>query len=317
VESVFGVESPAYVAIRATLSLCSIGLLGALALRFVVLPRYTGPDATTLRAAINQRLPRWIDTLGVVAVMATAARLAAQHAAVFGTNTDASGETLATLLFRAGWARTWWIALVSAIAVTWLAPRLRHRSTAAWVAVTSAIVVFAASQPWSGHPAAAARPLAAIATQLVHVIGAGGWVGSLALLTFVAIPAAQRLGDDGAVDGDVDVDARIAGLVRAFSPTALTFAALLGLSGLITASSNLGGIAPLWQSAYGRTLSIKLSLLAIVAGTGAYNWRRVLPELGRPSATAALRRSSLVELGAALLVLVITAVLVATPMPDE
>lgn len=51
--------------------------------------------------------------------------------------------------------------------------------------------------------------------------------------------------------------------------------------------------------------------------TDAYNWRRVLPALGQPIATSRLLRSSLVELGAALLVLTVTAVLVATPMPGE
>ncbi len=311
-EAVFGVESPAYVAIRATLSICSVGLLGALALRWVVLARYSGPDAAALRAAVDARLPRWIDALGIVAVLATLARLAAQHRAVFGTDGGPAGAALATLLFRAEWGQTWWLALFSATAVTWLAPRLRIASSAAWTAVTAAILLFAASQTSSGHAAAAERPLMAIATQLVHVIGAGGWVGSLALLTVVAIPAARNL--EGGAGGDAD--SRIAGLVRAFSPTALAFSALLGLTGLITAWGNLGGLAPLWQSAYGRTLLLKLALLSVVAGTGAYNWRRVQPALGQPSASAALRRSSLVELGAAFLVLVVTAVLVATEMPE-
>jgi len=39
--------------------------------------------------------------------------------------------------------------------------------------------------------------------------------------------------------------------------------------------------------------------------------------LGEPHATVRLRRSSLVELTAALLVVVVTAVLVASPMPGE
>lgn len=312
-DSAFGVESPAYVAIRAALSLCSVLLLGALALRFVVLRRYAGPDASALRDAVDATLPRWIDTVGVVAVLATLARLGAQHAAVFGSDVAPSGDSLSTLLFRARWGRSWWVALLAALIVTWVAPRLRGRATALWATIAGATVVLAAAQPWSGHPAAAARPLLAIATQLVHVIGAGGWLGSLALLTLVAVPAAVRLNGEQAGDPH----ARIAGLVRAFSPTALVFAALLGLSGLVTAWGNLGSVAALWQSVYGRTLLLKLALLAVVAGTGGYNWRRVLPSLGRPAASERLRRSSLVELAAGLLVLVVTAVLVATPMPGE
>jgi putative copper export protein len=312
-ESVFGVESPAYVAIRALLSICSIGLLGALALRWAVLARYAGPDAEPLRAAVDARLPLWIDGLGITAVVATLARLAAQHVAVFGTDATVSGQTLGALLFRSGWGRSWWLALVAAVAVTWIAPRLRGRSRVAWYAGAGVSLLFAASQPWSGHPAAAAQPWRATRVQLLHLIGAGGWVGCLALLTFVAIPAARRIKSPDAGGAD----ARIAGLVRAFSPTALVFAALLGTTGLFTAWENLGGFTQLWQSVYGRTLMVKLGFLSIAVATGAYNWRRVLPILGMANSSARLRRSSLIELTAALLVLATTAVLVATPMPGE
>ena len=308
----FGVESPAFVAVRAVLSVCTIGLLGALALRWVVLARYVGPDAAQLRIAVDQKLPRWIDGFGLVALAATIARLLAQHVAVFGTEEALSRDSLATLLFRSNWGRTWWLAVTAAIVVTWVAPRLRRATSAGWLVAAAAILLFAASQPLSGHPAAAQNPNLSVATQLLHLIGAGGWVGSLAMLTLLAIPAARQL--EGR---SIDSAAHVAALVRAFSPTALVFSALLGITGLYTAWDNLGGFAPLWQSTYGRTLVIKLGFLSIVAATGAYNWRRVLPVLDQPHAGARLRRSSLIELGAALLVLIATAVLVATPMSDE
>jgi putative copper export protein len=314
VESSFGVESPSFVALRAVLSLCAIGLLGVLALRWVVLVRYAGPDAQPLRDAVTDRLQGVIDGLGLVAVAATIARLIAQHAAVFGSEAVISVGTLGTLLFKARWGRSWWLAITAAILITWLAPRLRARSRVVWIACAVAIVLFAASQPWSGHPAAAPQPWLAISTQLLHVIGAGGWVGSLALLTVVAIPAARSLSLGAENDA---AEMRVAAMVRAFSPTALGFAALLGITGVWTAWNNLGGVTPLWQSVYGQTLLIKLGLLSIAAGTGAYNWRRVLPALGQPQASARLRRSSLLELGAAVLVVIVTAVLVATPMPGE
>lgn len=316
-DAVFGVESPAFVAVRAVLSICTIGLLGALSLRWAVLGRYAGPDAELLRAAVDERLRPWIDRLALVAVAATLARFVAQHAAVFGTEQALTRDALATLLFRSNWGRAWWLAITSAIVVTWVAPRLRRSTNTAWLVAAAAILLFAASQPLSGHPAAATMPRLAVAMQLLHLVGAGGWVGSLALLTFVAIPAARDLEREASHSATGDPDARVAGLIRAFSPTALAFAALLGITGLFTAWGNLGGFAPLWQSAYGRTLLIKLGFLSITAATGAYNWRRVLPTLGDSTSSARLRRSSLVELTAALLVLIATAVLVATPMPDE
>lgn len=320
-DGVFGVESPAFVAVRAVLSICTIGLIGALSLRWAVLGRYAGPDAELLRAAVDERLRPWIDRLALVAVAATLARFVAQHAAVFGTEQALTRDALATLLFRSNWGRAWWLAITSAIVVTWVAPRLRRSTNTAWLVAAAAILLFAASQPLSGHPAAATLPRLAVAMQLLHLVGAGGWVGSLALLTFVAIPAARDPARDVSREASHaatgDPDARIAGLIRAFSPTALAFAALLAITGLFTAWGNLGGFAPLWQSEYGRTLAIKLGFLSITAATGAYNWRRVLPSLGEPISSARLRRSSLVELSASLLVLIATAVLVATPMPGE
>lgn len=312
-DTVFGVESPIFVGIRAALSVCTIGLLGVFALRWAVLGRYAGPDADVLRLAVDERLPRWIDRLGLAAVAATLARLLAQHAAVFGTEEPYSRDSLATLLFRSNWGQGWWLAITAALAVTWVAPRLRRTGHTAWLALAAAVLLLAVSQPSSGHPAAAAYPRLAIAAQTLHLLGAGGWVGTLALLTLVAIPAARRL--EGEAVGDPDV--RIAGLVRAFSPVALACAALLGITGVLTAWNNLGGLAPLWESPYGRTLLLKLALLTVAAGTGAYNWRRVLPALGTSTASDRLRRSTLIELTAALLLLVVTAILVATPMPME
>lgn len=306
-ESVFGVESPAYVAIRFTLSAASLGLIGALVLRTVVLPRYEGPDAADLRGTVDAALPRWIAAIGAVAILATVARLAAQHAAVFGTDVAPDAASLQALLLRAAWGRSWWLALASAALVTFVASR-RPLGTRAWTLLSLGVLGFAASQPWSGHPAASAWPLIGIGTQLLHVIGAGAWLGTLALLAGLAIPAARR-----AAHGD----ASIAGLVRAFSPVALAAATLLLLSGGLTAWDNLDGLASLWESAYGRTLALKLALLALTAAVGAFNWRRVLPALGSAEASATLQRSVRIELAVATLVLIVTAVLVATPMPGE
>ena len=312
-EPAFGVESPAFVAIRALLSACSIGLVGAFCLRWAVLARYAGPDAEELRAAVDRRLPAIIDVLAIAAVLATLARFAAQHAAVFGASEPWTRDSVGALLVRSDWGRGWWLALTTAVFLTWLAPRLRRGIAVGWWLAAAAALAFAASGPLSGHPAASDAPTRGVAAQLAHLLGAGGWIGGLALLTVVAIPTARGL-TDGAQG---DADGRIAGLVRAFSPTALVFSALLALSGLYTAWMQLGGLERLWQSAYGRTLMLKLGLLSIAVLTGAYNWRRVLPALGTPSSSARLRRSSLIELTAAALVLVVTAVLVATPMPGD
>lgn len=142
------------------------------------------------------------------------------------------------------------------------------------------------------------------------MLGAGGWLGSLLVLTTVGVPLA--LATAPAERGPL-----VADLVNAFSPTALAFAGLTAVTGVFAAWLHLGSIPQLWQSDYGRLLLLKLGVLALVAGTGAYNWRRVRPALGDEVGGQRIRRSSTFELGVGLVVLLVTAVLVATPTGME
>ena len=99
----------------------------------------------------------------------------------------------------------------------------------------------------------------------------------------------------------------------AFSPTALVFAGLAASTGVFSAWLHLGTIPALWQTTYGQTLLVKLGILSVVVATGAYNWLRVKPALGNVEGAVRIRRSATIELAVGVLVLVVTAVLVATP----
>ncbi|MGH7633417.1 MAG: hypothetical protein ACRENC_06785, partial [Gemmatimonadaceae bacterium] len=58
-------------------------------------------------------------------------------------------------------------------------------------------------------------------------------------------------------------------------------------------------------------------LVAIVVAFGAFNWRVLRPALGDERAALGIRRSAARELTVGLLVLIVTAVLVALPPPAE
>ena len=102
-------------------------------------------------------------------------------------------------------------------------------------------------------------------------------------------------------------------LVNAFSPVALASAGVATTTGLFAAWIHVGAIPNLWGTRYGITLLIKLTVLGAVALTGFYNWRFVKPRLGTEEASAHLERSARIEVGVAIIVLLVTAVLVATP----
>ncbi len=307
----FSVESPAFVAIRAAQSTALVVLLGVLALHFVIAPRAArGTKAPSGVAVPGTQHPsvRWaMAALGIL-LLTTIARLYAQHVAFFGVGETPSGATLRALLSQSTWARGWWLALGATLVGFWGLRRVRRGRADGWRIVVASALGVTVSFAMSGHAAAASG--FAMTIHALHVLGAGGWIGSLAAVALIAIPVSLRT-------TDADRHVRVADLVRAFSPVALVCAGLVAGTGLLAAWRNLGSLSALWQARYGQVLLVKLGLLSVAAATGFFNWRYVLPVLGTETATARLRRSATVELIAALLVLIVTAVLVATPMPAE
>lgn len=307
----FGVRSTGYVAIRTVQTVALVMLLGLLTLHLLVRPRFarlTEANGQEMIATIDRASNQWARATLTAIAAVTLARLAAQHAAFFGVDTPWSRATLGALLWNSSWAQAWWLALgatgVGLLGTHWIS---RGR-VQGWLTLAAAAIALVTSIAMSGH--AAAGTMLAVAIHALHVLGAGGWIGGLAALMLVAVPTVIR------TDGE-DGHATVARLMRAFSPAALGFAGLLVITGAIAAWRNVGSVAGLWLSPYGQLLLAKVALLSVVAATGAFNWRRVLPSLGRAASTSRLRGSATIELALALLVLVITAVLVATPMPTE
>ncbi len=308
----FDASSWEYVAIRAVQFVSIVLLIGVLAMHVVVLPRLHRAgrgDAAFLAEARRRALP-WSTRAVWAFGAATGARLGAQHLAVFGADDGWTMESVRALLLQSSWGSAWWVAVAGTGLGVWALRRVATDRAHGWSLLGVAIVAMAGTLSYSGHPAAATHRTAALVTDLLHLLGAGGWVGSLALLVLAGMPAALAVGETRA-------HAVIAGLVAEFSLTALVFASLLAITGVIAGWRNVGSWSGLWGSGYGQMLLAKLAVLSVAAGTGAYNWRRVLPALGTPVATARLRRSAAVELAAAVVVLCVTAVLVATPLPME
>jgi len=209
------------------------------------------------------------------------------------------------------WGWGWLLQAAGVVgAITGFAVARRDRAKG-WTIATASAVALAFSPALSGHAASSPslRPLAIFADGL-HIIGAAGWLGSLLILLVVGIPAAMKL------EGD-DRGPAVANLVNAFSPTALAFAGLTLVAGVFAAWIHIGSIPALWQSQYGQRLLLKLGALGIVTATGFYNFRYVRPRLGKVEGVKHIKRSAMLEVGVAVVVLLITAVLVATPTPID
>lgn len=209
------------------------------------------------------------------------------------------------ILFATAWGRGWMAQMAAAllsIPLALVAPR--RPATGLGLLGTAALAV-AATEPLTGH--AIEHPWGAalgVGLHTVHLLGAGIWIGSL----FTMFQAGLRIaGDSDATD--------IAEMVAVFSPTALLGAGLAILAGTVMGIAYVGDLAALTGTNYGRALLIKVGLLGITLGIGAWNWKSVRPRLGSPEGTRELRKSAGMELFVALCLIAVTAVLVALPAP--
>jgi putative copper resistance protein D len=77
--------------------------------------------------------------------------------------------------------------------------------------------------------------------------------------------------------------------------------------GVVMLQMLLGDLRLLWQTAYGQTLLIKLTLVTLLLGLGATNKLLLVPQLAKPNAIKRLRAVIGIEICTGALVLGITA----------
>lgn len=303
-------ESPLYVVIRWLQFGAILVVTGAVAFYLFVLGlirKKEGSDLPVLLSS-SERAARVGLYAALILAAVAVARLLAQSYAMHAPGTGFAPALMLSMIGLTTWGWGWLLqAVATVIAITGFASALKKPNGAGWKIATAGVVLGAFAPALSGHAAAAPmlRPLAVVADGL-HIIGASGWIGSLLVLLIAGIPAAMALDKD-------DRGQAVARLVNAFSPTALVFAGLTALTGVFAAWLHLESIPALWQTDYGTMLLRKLIVLSIVAGIGAYNFRVVKPRLGTAEGATKMKRSAIFEVGVAAVVLLITAILVATP----
>ncbi|WP_308127933.1 copper resistance CopC/CopD family protein [Modestobacter italicus] len=175
-----------------------------------------------------------------------------------------------------------------------------------------------------GHPVAGATPVLAVAVAAVHVAAMSGWLGGLAALF------------GGALRGGTPAGELLAALPR-WSRLAAGLIGALVVTGVLQSVREVGSFAGLVDTSYGWVLLGKLAvvLVVFVAALVSRDWvqqrlgarsrpgRRVVaqafaatadtPVDEQPEHLGVLRRSVLVELAGAVVVLALSAVLVSQP----
>jgi len=288
-----------------------VGLLagvGAVVIR--ALARRLAPTRTELLPALERRAGRLGAAALLVALAATVLRLPVQLLELHMPG-EPFDPTLIPMLLGTTWGDAWMAqvgtAILTAVALWWGSRRAAAEGV--WMFAAVGAVALVASVGISGHAAEGEGSLR-IVLFLSHVVHAGTaalWIGTLTMLVCAAVPAATEVLSPSERGG------WLLALLHRFSPLALGAAAVLAVSGVAAAVVHVGTFPALWESDYGRLLLVKLALALTVVLLGAYHWRRA-PALVTDDVRSFTRTAG-AELAMAVLVVAVTAILVATPLP--
>lgn len=298
-----------YPLIRGVIFVTLLLLIGSRIAAWIV-ARSLSVAAPDLCTELTGRIARLPSVLSGVLVLLVLARGALQVLSFLDPGEPVTGELLRAALVEGTWGEAWRVQLVGAsllFAVTTFLPPNKPQ----WSSIPAMLIaVLIWAQSGMGHPAGnrwsggTGRFL-----DMAHVFGAGTWLGTLGVLGLTVFPALR---------GESMIP-QLARVVRDFSLAARIGVTLVIASGLIVAWTYTGPLATIPDSTWGRLLIAKLLVLIGVMALGWWNWRVVTPGLlaAQPGCTPRLRRAVSLELSLGLVMLAITAFLVATGLPNE
>jgi copper resistance protein D len=218
-----------------------------------------------------------------------------------------------TVLARTEFGNDWLLRLVVAVllAVTLQVLLPPHRNASRGVAATAVILAaaLAGSLAWAGHAIGASgsegivHPIA----DVLHLIAAAAWVGTLPLLVLLLAMAAH--------------DPAMASMAQTatlrFSTLGIASVGTLLATGIVNSWYLVGSVSALFETPYGQLLSIKIALFLAMVAIAAVNRLRLTPRLLRDqTATAAqrqLRRNASIETLFGACVVIIVAVMGTEP----
>ena len=130
-----------------------------------------------------------------------------------------------------------------------------------------------------------------MALHIVHILAAGFWLGTLAVVLLMRIPAASL----DSIEPRLTVRRIRLIILRRFSTLALPSAATAVAAGIVAAYLYVGAFSNLWTTAYGRVLLVKVALVGGISVAGYVNWQRLrrLHEVDEPSAAIIVLEAAL------------------------
>ena len=303
------------ISVRAVHFAAAISLVGTFAFDcFVAAPAFRAADADATILRRQLRLLAWAGL--VLLAVSGVGWLAAIAADMSGKPLGAllSGDTLRVVLTETRFGEDWLLRLGAAVVLGGLliaapAPRRQIAAASRWAELVLGLFLLA-GLAWSGHGAATpgAPGELHLAGDIMHLVGAGIWLGTL--LPFALVLAlARRCG--GAI-----LPTLIRAMTRRLSLVAAISVAILLAGGVINTWFLAGTVPALIGTEYGRLLLAKIAVFVAMLVVASVNLLRLSPRLaaGAVSRTARqLGRNALIETALGLGVLAIVGVIGTLP----
>ena len=179
--------------------------------------------------------------------------------------------------------------------------RTRLRTSSSPLAFVGAALLVI-SEWFTGHTAVTEPWLVVVPSDAAHVVAAALWATG-ALMLAATLQGRRRRGEP--------LDAALLG--TRFSVVATWSLVAVAVTGTVLAWTIMEGLGGLFSTSFGKWLVAKLVVVAVIAGIGAYNHRRLVPELATRDEDVERQFVRTVSVEAALfgVVLVVTGLLVA------
>jgi copper transport protein len=175
---------------------------------------------------------------------------------------------------------------------------VRYAAGATIVLAAGAMLVHA-----YGSHARANRAWMNVPIQWAHIVAVGVWIGGLIWL-FLAVKRTKT--DD------------VRGWVHRFSTVAGVALVVVVVTGTMRALDEVGARwRDVFQSGFGISLAIKIVLVAVLIGLGAWNRYRTVPTFGRGGSGTGLARTVTAEIALAAVIFAITGALSQLPPPID
>jgi copper transport protein len=274
-------------------------------------------DRPRAREAFAARLRAMVGAAALAGLVAGAAGVVLQGATAAGTSfwdaldADVIGDVLDTRF-----ATVWGLRELAWLALAGLA-LVRIRDRAALYAAAAPAAFLCVAPALAGHASVQSPSGVLVPADIVHVAAMSFWVGGIVAMLLCVRAATARL-------EPTDRTRLLAGTLARFSPLALAAVIALVATGTVQAIVHLDRVSDLWNTGFGRALTVKIGLVAALAGIGVAQRRRLLPALRGAAASGEapggpgrlIRRALTAEAALFAGALAATAVLVGQPPPS-